>query len=98
MGVDRTTLTTLINIEETSQRAKRAGLAGDIITALTGKSFYITSSRYRSMATDYVTPMDRTYALLGQPTISLQQGIDETVSWLLTQPEYQSATLPPSPT
>jgi hypothetical protein len=88
----------LINIEETSQRAKRAGLAGDIITALTGKSFYITSSRYRSMVTDYVTPMDKTYTVLGQPKISLQQGVDETVSWLLTQPEYQSATPPPSPT
>ena len=29
-------------------------------TALNGKPFYITSSRYRSMVTDYVTPMDKT--------------------------------------
>jgi nucleoside-diphosphate-sugar epimerase len=77
---------------------RAAGLAGDLITALTGKPFYITSSRYRSMVTDYVTPMDKTYTVLGQPKISLLQGVDETVSWLLTQPEYQSATPPPSPT
>lgn len=30
------------------------------------------------MVTDYVTPMDKTYALLGQPKVSLQQGVDET--------------------
>ena len=67
---------------------RAAGLAGDIITALTGKPFYITSSRYRSMVTDYITPMDKTYALLGKPKISLEQGVKETISWLRTQPEY----------
>jgi hypothetical protein len=56
---------------------------------VTGKPFYITSSRYRSMVTDYVTPMDQTYALLGQPKFSLEQGVAETVAWLHTQPEYQ---------
>jgi nucleoside-diphosphate-sugar epimerase len=68
---------------------RTAGLAGDVITKVTGKSFYITSSRYRSMVTDYVTPMDKTYALLGHPKISLQQGVDETVAWLRTQPGYE---------
>jgi hypothetical protein len=58
------------------------------IFALTGRPFYITSSRYRSMVTDYVTPMKKTYALLGSPRISLQQGVDETVAWLHTQPKY----------
>jgi nucleoside-diphosphate-sugar epimerase len=71
---------------------RTAGLAGDIITALTGKPFYITSSRYRSMVTDYVTPMDQTYALLGQPKFSLEQGVAETVTWLRTQPEFQPTT------
>jgi nucleoside-diphosphate-sugar epimerase len=69
---------------------RAAGIAGDLITAATGKPFYITSSRYRSMVTDYVTPMDKTYDLLGQPRVSLQQGVDETVQWLRTQPEFIS--------
>lgn len=64
---------------------RAAGLAGDAITALTGKPFYITSSRYRSMVTDYLTPMDKTYDLLGQTKISLQQGVEETVAWLKTR-------------
>jgi len=41
------------------------------------------------MVTDYVTPMDKTYALLGQPKTSLAQGVQETVAWLHTQPEEQ---------
>ncbi|MFM8682581.1 MAG: NAD-dependent epimerase/dehydratase family protein [Chthoniobacterales bacterium] len=68
-----------------------AGLAGDVIAALTGKPFYITSSRYRSMVTDYVTPMDNTYALLGPPKISLEQGVRETLAWLMQQPDYKKA-------
>jgi GlcNAc-P-P-Und epimerase len=71
---------------------RTAGVAGDVITALTGKSFYITSSRYRSMVTEYVTPMDKTFTLLGPPKVSLQQGVDETVNWLRSRPEYQSLT------
>jgi nucleoside-diphosphate-sugar epimerase len=72
---------------------RTAGLAGDVITALTGKPFYITSSRYRSMVTDYITPMDKTYALLGSPKTSLQQGVNETITWLRTHPGF--ADLPP---
>ena len=67
---------------------RAAGLAGDLITALTGKPFYITSSRYRSMVTDYITPMDKTYAVLGSPKITLQQGVNATLTWLRTQPEF----------
>ena len=64
---------------------RAAGLGGDIISTLTGKPFYITSSRYRSMVTDYVTAMEKTYTLLGQPKISLEQGVGETVVWLKNQ-------------
>ena len=67
---------------------RAAGLTGDVITALTGKSFYITSSRYRSMVTDYVTPMEKTYALLGPPKTSLAEGVQETVTWLRTLPGF----------
>jgi len=40
------------------------------------------------MVTDYVMPMDKTYALLGKPKFSLEPGADETVAWLRTQPGY----------
>jgi len=70
---------------------RTAGLGGDIITALTGKPFYITSSRYRSMVTDYVTPMEKTYALLGPPKISLEEGVRETVAWLQKQREFEAS-------
>ncbi len=33
------------------------GLRGDLIAKLTGKPFYITSSRFRSMTSDYVVNM-----------------------------------------
>jgi GlcNAc-P-P-Und epimerase len=69
---------------------RAAGLAGDVITALTGNPFYITSSRYRSMVTAYVTPMEKTFAVLGQPKTSLEQGVRETVAWLMQQPDYKA--------
>lgn len=64
---------------------RAAGVVGDVITALTGKIFYITSSRYRSMTSDYPTPMDKTFAIIGKGPFTLQQGIDETVTWLRQQ-------------
>src|SRR5262249_50936272 len=59
-----------------------AGLIGDLITHVTGRQFYITSSRYHSMTSDYVVNMDRTFLLLGQPPMSLEEGVKETVAWL----------------
>lgn len=55
---------------------------GDIPTAITGKPFLINSSRFRSMTTEYNTPMDRTFALFGENPYTLEEGIEETVSWL----------------
>ena len=57
-------------------------LLGDVPTRLTGRAFLINSSRYRSMITDYPTPMEPTFALLGENPYSMQQGIEETVKWL----------------
>ncbi|MFZ4773880.1 MAG: NAD-dependent epimerase/dehydratase family protein [Terrimicrobiaceae bacterium] len=57
-------------------------LVGDAITAVRGKQFYLTSSRYRSMTSDYPTPMEKTFEVLGKGPFSLQQGIAETVIWL----------------
>ena len=57
------------------------GLLGDLL-GLVGVKFPLTSSRYRSMTSEYLCPMEATYAVLGPPPITLQQGVDETVAWL----------------
>ncbi len=54
---------------------------GDIL-ALFRISFPLTLSRYHSMTSDYPTPVEQTYDVLGSPAISLDAGITETVSWL----------------
>ena len=59
-------------------------VAGDIPTWLTGKPFLINSSRFRSMITNYETPMEPTFALLGENPYTLEDGINETVKWLRT--------------
>lgn len=59
-------------------------LLGDIPTALTGKPFLINSSRLRSMTTSYETPMEPTFALLGENPYTLEDGITKTVEWLRT--------------
>ena len=55
---------------------------GDIPTKLTGKPFLINSSRFRSMTTNYKTPMERTFAILGPNPYPLPVAIKETVEWL----------------
>ena len=55
---------------------------GDGISFIRRKPFYITSSRLRNMTTDYPTPMESTFELLGDPPFSLEQGIHETAAWL----------------
>ena len=64
------------------------GLVGDLISKLTRKPFLITSSRYRSMTSDYLVDMDKTFRVLGKPPISLQEGVAEASKW------YRSTTLP----
>lgn len=59
-------------------------LVGDLFSTL-DVSFPITSSRYRSMTVDNEVSMEETFALLGPPLYSLQEGIDETVKWLIGQ-------------
>lgn len=56
---------------------------GDCLVAM-GVKFPIFSSRLRSMTEDYPTPMEPTYALLGPPMTSLEDGVRETVEWLRT--------------
>jgi nucleoside-diphosphate-sugar epimerase len=59
-----------------------AGRVGDVIEHISRRPFYIDSSRFRSMTTDYVVNMDRTFLVLGPPPISLEKGVEETVAWL----------------
>lgn len=62
-------------------------LAGDSISALTGRPFYITSSRFRSMVTDYVVPgkIEETTAALGPAPYTLEQGVEITARWFKSQ-------------
>jgi GlcNAc-P-P-Und epimerase len=62
-------------------------LVGDVLTAVKLK-FPITSSRYRSMTEDNPAPMSKTIQVLGKPRFTLQQGIEETVTWLKDQGEF----------
>lgn len=55
-------------------------LGGDILKVL-HIPFPITTGRYRSMTSDYVTPMDRTISALGEAPFSLEQGVDAIVRW-----------------
>ena len=58
------------------------GLAGDTISGLTGRRFYIDSTRVKSMTTDYPIDMTETFRVLGRGPFSLDQGIAETTRWL----------------
>jgi nucleoside-diphosphate-sugar epimerase len=65
-------------------------LAGDCLQAMTGREALLTSARLRSMTESYPTPMDKTFEMLGPPRRSLQDGIDETVRWLIEmRPEFR---------
>lgn len=55
---------------------------GDAVTKTTGKPFLINSSRLRSMTTNYPTPIESTFELLGPNQYTLEEGIRETAEWL----------------
>lgn len=59
-------------------------VAGDLARAA-GIPFPIYSSRYRSMVTDYVVPMEPTFQAFGEPPYSMRDGIQATVQWLKSQ-------------
>nr|WP_255550754.1 NAD(P)-dependent oxidoreductase [Granulicella sp. dw_53] len=54
---------------------------GDFVLSCGGK-FPLFSSRLRSMTEDYVTPMEPTFAALGNPSITMDEGVRTTVKWL----------------
>lgn len=53
---------------------------GDVLKAV-HVPFPITTGRYRSMTSDYITPMDTTIAALGEAPFSLEDGVREMVAW-----------------
>ncbi len=66
-------------------------LLGDAPTMITRRPFYINSSRYQSMITDYPTPMQPTFDTLGENPYSLADGIKETITWLQSYKGNDSA-------
>jgi hypothetical protein len=63
---------------------KLLGVAGDVISNLSGKPFYITSGRVNSMTSDYLVPgaVEKTLSVLGAPRHSLEEGVATTLAWL----------------
>ena len=59
-------------------------LVGDLLR-WAGVQFPIHSSRFQSMTTDYLAPMEPTFQAFGNPTFSLAEGIKETTEWLKSQ-------------
>lgn len=59
---------------------KGLALAGDALKVL-NIPFPITSGRFRSMTSDYITPMDKTTAALGKAPWSLEEGVKAVVTW-----------------
>ena len=58
------------------------GRVGDAISRITGRRFYIDSTRVESMTTDYPIDMGETFKVLGRGSFSLQEGINQTTQWL----------------
>lgn len=57
------------------------GLTGDILSKA-GIRFPLTSSRYKNMISDYLTPMAKSFEVLGEPPFSLSDGVKASVDWL----------------
>jgi nucleoside-diphosphate-sugar epimerase len=59
---------------------RTVALGGDVLKLL-HIPFPITTGRFRSMTSDYITPMDATIAALGEAPWSLEDGVSEMVRW-----------------
>jgi len=57
------------------------GWAGDLATKV-GLRFPLTSSRFKNMTSDYLTPMEKTFCTFGAPPFTLAQGVEKTLQWL----------------
>ncbi len=69
---------------------KVLALLGDVLSTVHVK-FPITSSRYNSMTTSNGVPMDKAFDAFGIPPYTLDEGISDTVDWLIVNyPELVS--------
>lgn len=59
-------------------------MVGDVARRF-GINFPLFTSRYHSMTESYMVDMDPTYRVLGAPRYTLEQGVDQTVTWLKSQ-------------
>ncbi|MEO8733492.1 MAG: hypothetical protein ABI373_04085, partial [Flavobacteriales bacterium] len=59
---------------------KSLAFVGDVFK-IVGLPFPISSGRFHSMTSDYITPMNKTIAALGQAPCSLQEGVHAMVTW-----------------
>ena len=55
---------------------------GDLHLRLFGKRFLMDTTRLGSMIEDYMTPMEKTFRLLGEAPYSLDEGVKATVDWV----------------
>ena len=63
---------------------KGLALGGDVLKAVR-IPFPITSGRFRSMTSDYITPMNTTVEALGEAPHSLEEGVKAMVLWYDTE-------------
>lgn len=61
---------------------KLFAIFGDLISKISGKRFFIDSSRYHSMIESYPVPINPTYEILGKPPFTMKQGVEHTIVWL----------------
>lgn len=59
---------------------KAVALGGDVLRTI-GIPFPITTGRFRSMTSDYITPMDKTIEALGEAPFTIEAGVKEMVHW-----------------
>jgi nucleoside-diphosphate-sugar epimerase len=59
---------------------RMVAVGGDVLKLL-HIPFPITSGRFRSMTSDYITPMDKTIAAFGEAPYSIESGVKEMVRW-----------------
>lgn len=63
---------------------KGIALTGDVLQSANLR-FPLTSTRFDSMTQDYLTPIEKTYRILGEPPFTTDQGVRETISWYETK-------------
>ena len=86
------------SIAFTGKRARRAPKQALLALALAGASlkkvgipFPMDMGRYFRMTTSSDIDLSETFSIVGRPTITMQNGVDETVRWL--KEEFQSEKL-----